>query len=65
MGQASGVGYTVDGNKLDYDSLTILTIGEEDGVLKVLESKDFSDPEKRGKLHGWVAEAQDNGRHVA
>ena len=59
------MGYTVDGNKLDYGSLTILTIGEEDGELKVLESKDFLDPEKHGKLHGWVAKAQAKGRHVA
>ena len=49
--------HTVDGDKLDYDSLSIFTLVEEDGVLKVEEYKDFSDPEKRGNLHGWVAKA--------
>lgn len=49
--------HTVDDDKLDYDSLAILTLVEEDGGLKVAELKDFSDPEKRGNLHGWVAKA--------
>ena len=47
--------HTVDGDQLGYDSLAIFTLVEEDGGIKVSEFKDFSDPEKRGKLHGWVA----------
>ena len=46
---------TADGDKLDYDSLSIATIVEEDGVPKVDEFRDFSDPEKRGNFHGWAA----------
>jgi hypothetical protein len=55
MTQFTIVFSTVDGNVLDCDSLTIVTIVEEDGELKILEVKDFADPEKRAKFHGWVA----------
>ena len=48
---------TVGGTELDYDSLAIFTLVEEDGKLKVAEFKDFSDPAKRNKLHGWAADA--------
>ena len=47
--------WTIDGTEIDYDTLTILTLTEEDGELKVAKFQDFSDPEKRGNLHGWVA----------
>ena len=47
--------YTVDGAKLDYDSLVILTLVEEGGDLKIAKFQDFSDPEKRDNLHSWVA----------
>ena len=57
MIQLSGVFHPVDGPTLDYDSLAILTLVEEDGQLKVVDFKDFSDPEKRNNLHGWVAQA--------
>ena len=53
--------HTVDGNDLEYESLTILTIVEEDGELKIGDFKDFSNPEKRGKLHGWFAKALAEG----
>ena len=56
MTQASGVCHTVNGNHLEYESVSILTIVEEDGELKVSEFKDFCNPEKRGKLHGWLVE---------
>jgi hypothetical protein len=46
-----------DGVTLDYDSLVIFTIVEENGELKFAEIKDFSDPEKRGNLHSWFAKA--------
>ena len=48
--------HTPDGDKIEYDSLSVFTVIEEDGELKVDEFKDFSDPEKRENLHGWVAE---------
>jgi len=48
---------TADGTKFDYDSVSILTFGEEDGELKVLGCKDFSDPQKRSNLHNWAAKA--------
>ena len=47
----------IDGNELDYDSLSVFTVIEEGGEFKVAELKDFSDPEKRGKLHAWAAKA--------
>ena len=47
----------IDGNELDYDSLSVFTVIEESGEFKVAELKDFSDPEKRGKLHAWAAKA--------
>ena len=40
-----------DGTTLEYDSLSIITLIEEDGELKLLELKDFSDPEKRSNFH--------------
>ena len=49
--------HTVDGDTLDYDSLSIFTLVEEGGELKVDGFKDFSDPEKRGNVHGWAAKA--------
>jgi hypothetical protein len=49
--------HTVDGEKFDYDSLSIFTLVEESGGLKVAEFKDFSDPEKRGKLYSPVAKS--------
>jgi len=49
--------HTADGQKLDYDSLSVLTLIEENGELKIADIKDFSDPEKRGNIHGWAAKA--------
>ena len=45
--QATRVLSTVFGGTFVYDALTILTLAEEDGELKVFHSKDFADPEKR------------------
>ena len=47
--------HTPDGDTVEYDSLSVFTVIEEDGALKVNSFKDFSDPEKRANLHGWVA----------
>jgi hypothetical protein len=32
--------------KLDYDTLGVISFTEEDGELKILEVKNFADPEK-------------------
>ena len=40
----------------EYDFLAILTIVEEDGQLKIVDYKDFSDQEKQRKLHGWATQ---------
>ena len=48
---------TADATPLEYESVVIHTLVEEDGELKILETKDFSDPHKRGKLHDWVFRA--------
>jgi hypothetical protein len=55
--QARAVAQTVDGTELDYDAVQIHTLVEEDGKLKIDDVKDFSDPEKRSRVHGWVAKA--------
>ena len=47
----------VFGGTFSYDTITILTIGEEDGKLKVLHCKDFSDPEKRTAFYIGIANA--------
>ena len=57
MAQITVVAFTADGTTLDYDSVSILTFVEEDGELKILECKDFSDPQKRSNLHSWVSKA--------
>ena len=46
---------TVDGTQLDYDSVAIVTLVEEDGQLKIANFKDFAVPEKRNKIHSWAA----------
>ena len=47
--------HTVEGDKLEYDTLCVFTLVGENGGLKISELKDFSDPEKRSNLHAWVA----------
>ena len=61
MTQGSGWCQTVDDIRLEFDSVIILTLVEEEGELKVSGFKDFSDPEKRAKFHGWFAKALDKG----
>jgi len=63
--QTTAVGYTADGTKLEYDSVGIFTLAEEDGELKIIELKDFCNPEKRGKAHSWVAQNLTKGKPVA
>jgi hypothetical protein len=50
---------------MEYDTVGIFTLVKEAGELKVLEWKDFSDPEKRNSLHTWVAKAPARGTDVA
>lgn len=45
-----------DGAIIEYDSLSIITFVEEDGELKVLEFKDFADPEKRSCFHKTLSQ---------
>ena len=57
MIQVSTVAHAFDGNKLEYDTLSIFSLVEEDGELKISELRDFCDPEKRSKNHSWGAKA--------
>ena len=57
MVQFSSVFHTSDGHKMDEDGLAIFTAVEEDGKLKISELKVFTDPEQRGKLFSWGANA--------
>ena len=56
---------TFDGTTVDYDTVFILTFVDEDGELKVIEAKDFSDPEKRGAFHVVAAKVLAKGAVVA
>lgn len=55
----------VDGGAVEYDTLLILSFVEEGGELKVLEIKDFSDPEKRNAFHVEASKALAKGTFVA
>lgn len=57
MAQLTGVWYPADRTEFDYDTVFVFTLIEEDGATKILNMKDFADPEKRSKIHGWVAGA--------
>lgn len=61
MTQLTAVCTTVDGTTHDYDSLSIFSLVEEDGEIKVLESKDFCDPQKRTTFFAGVAKAAAKG----
>lgn len=56
---------TTEGTTIDYDSLIIFTFVDEDGEVKVLEAKDFSDPEKRKAFHVEAAKILSKGTPVA
>ena len=45
-----------DGTTFEYESLAILTLTEEDGELKLLGYKEFTDPEKRRNFHKILSE---------
>lgn len=50
-------GTGLDGTELDDDTLFIFTLVEEEGELKIVGQKDFTDAEKREKLYSWAAKA--------
>lgn len=56
---------TADGTAVDYDTLLIFSFVEEDGELKVLEIKDFTDPEKRDAFHALASKVRAKGGLVA
>ena len=45
----------IDGGALNYESVMILTLVEEDGKLKVVELKDFVDPENHNAFLSAIA----------
>jgi hypothetical protein len=47
----------VDGTTCEYDTLLIFSLVEEDGETKLIEIKDFCDPEKRSAFYAGVAKA--------
>jgi len=47
MIQFESMTITVSGTTLPYEAVLIVTLVEEDGELKILHCKDFSDPKKR------------------
>ena len=50
MVKLSAVFHTSDGHEIVKDGLAILTLVEEGGELKIVEFKEFIDPEQRSKL---------------
>lgn len=56
---------TADGTTIDYDSVFILSFVDEDGELKVIGAKIFSDPEKRTRFYADAAKLLAGGTPVA
>lgn len=56
---------SVDETKLEYDTVCIFSFTEEDGELKILEVKNFMDPQKVGDLYAAVAQARGKGQFAA
>ena len=50
MKQFTGYLTSRGGATFEYDSLVIITLVEEDGELKVVEYKDFTNPRKRSNF---------------
>jgi hypothetical protein len=59
--QATGVFSFVDGTSCDYDTLIIISLVEEDGEIKILDIKDFSDPQKRSGFYAAAAKVVAKG----
>lgn len=56
---------TADGATLEYDAVAIVSFIDEDGTLKLLDCKDFTDPGKRSAFYIGAAKALDNGDFAA
>jgi hypothetical protein len=56
---------TLDGKAINYDTVLIFSFVEEDGELKVVDIKDFSDAEKRNAFHTEASKALAQGIPVA
>jgi len=52
---------TINGTTLDYDSLSIFSLVDEDGGTRVIEFRDFSDPQKRSTFFAGIAKAAAKG----
>ena len=48
-----------EGPAFEYESLSIITLVEEDGELKILEFKDFADLEKRNNFYKALAKEKE------
>ena len=57
MTQVTNVFHTVLGTALSYDTLIIASLVEEDGELKIIGCKVFSDPRERSAYLAGTAEA--------
>ena len=55
------MGATIYGTTITSDSVCILSLVEEDGELKVLRSKEFSDPQQYRDYHSAKAAAEGAG----
>ena len=53
--------HTSDGHKHEKDGVLICTVAEEDGESKIIGIKEFIDPEQRGQLFSWAANALAKG----
>lgn len=54
-----------DGIAIEYDSVYITSFVDEGGELKILDAKDFSDPEKCGRFNAEVIKILTKGGPVA
>jgi hypothetical protein len=61
MTQLTAVVSLVDGTTWDYESVVIISLVEEDGEMKLIEVKDFSDPQKRSGFYAGIAKAAVKG----
>jgi hypothetical protein len=50
-----------DGTKCEYDTVCIFSFVEEDGEIKILELKDFCDPQKRSAFYVEAVKAAARG----
>jgi hypothetical protein len=61
MTQLTVVISLVDGTTYDYETVVIISLVEEDGEIKLIGVKDFSDPQKRSGFYAGIAKAAAKG----